>query len=81
MAAGCVPVVIDQAGQREIVRQGVDGYRWSTLEELEARTRELAADPDLCGRLGAAAVQRAQAFSEDAFRRRWHEIAIRAGLA
>jgi glycosyltransferase involved in cell wall biosynthesis len=81
MAAGCVPVVIDQAGQREIVRQGVDGYRWSTLEELEARTRELAADPDLCRRLGAAAVERAQAFSEDAFRRRWHKIATRAGLA
>jgi glycosyltransferase involved in cell wall biosynthesis len=81
MAAGCVPVVIDQAGQREIVRQGVDGYRWSTLEELEARTRELAADPDLCRRLGAAAVERAQAFSEDAFRQRWHEIATRAGLA
>jgi hypothetical protein len=72
--------VIDQAGQREIVRQGVDGYRWTTLEELEARTRELAADPGLCRRLGAAAVGRAQAFSEDAFRRRWREIAERAGM-
>ncbi len=80
MAAGCVPLVIDKAGQREIVRQGVDGYRWTTLEELEARTRELAADPELCHRLGTAAVERAQAFSEDAFRRRWREIAERAGL-
>jgi glycosyltransferase involved in cell wall biosynthesis len=80
MAAGCVPVVIDQAGQREIVRHGVDGYRWTTLGDLEARTRELAADPELCRRLGAAAVERAQAFSEDAFRRRWREIAERAGL-
>jgi len=80
MAAGCVPVVIDKAGQREIVREGVDGYRWTTLGELEARTRELAADPDRCRRLGAAATQRAQAFSEDAFVRRWEEIAGRLGL-
>jgi glycosyltransferase involved in cell wall biosynthesis len=80
MAAGCVPLVIDKAGQREIVRQGVDGYRWTTLDELEARTRELAAAPELCRRLGASAVERAQAFSEDAFRRRWREIAERAGI-
>ncbi len=80
MAAGCVPVVIDKAGQREIVRQGVDGYRWTSLEELEARTRELAADPALCRRLGAAATERAQEFSEEAFVRRWEEIASRLDL-
>jgi glycosyltransferase involved in cell wall biosynthesis len=44
MAAGCVPVVIDKAGQREIVRHGTDGYRWTTLDELEAWTRQLAGD-------------------------------------
>jgi glycosyltransferase involved in cell wall biosynthesis len=81
MAAGCVPLVIDKAGQREIVRQGVDGYRWSTVEELEARTRELAAAPERCRRLGEAAVERAQSFSEGAFRQRWREIATRAGLS
>ena len=30
MAAGCVPVVIDKADQREIVRHVTDGYRWTT---------------------------------------------------
>ena len=35
----------------------------------------------LCRRLGTTAVERAQAFSEDAFRRRWREIAERAGLS
>ena len=34
MAGGCVPVVIDLAGQREIVKAGVDGFRWSTPEQL-----------------------------------------------
>jgi len=80
MAAGCVPVVIDKAGQRETVRQAVDGYRWSTLEELEARTRELVADPRLRERLAASAIDRAQQFSEEAFAARWRSIAARLGL-
>jgi glycosyltransferase involved in cell wall biosynthesis len=80
MAAGCVPAVIDKAGQRESVRQGVDGYRWSTLEELEARTRELAGDPALRERMAASAIGRAQQFSEAAFAARWRSIATRLGL-
>ena len=51
MAAGCVPVVIDKAGQREIVRHGTDGYRWTTLAELEALTRMVAGDEALRARL------------------------------
>ena len=57
MAGGCVPVVIDRAGQREIVRDGVDGFRWSSLDELAERTlrvgrRRAAAQP--AGGLGGA---------------------------
>jgi glycosyltransferase involved in cell wall biosynthesis len=80
MAAGCVPVVIDKAGQREIVRHGTDGYRWTTLGELEALTRRLAGDDELRGRLAAAAVERAGAFSEEAFVACWRQIAARLGL-
>jgi glycosyltransferase involved in cell wall biosynthesis len=80
MAAGCVPVVIDKAGQREIVRHGTDGYRWTTLEELEALTRRLAGDDELRRRLAAAAVERAATFSEEAFVARWRQIAARLGL-
>jgi glycosyltransferase involved in cell wall biosynthesis len=80
MAAGCVPVVIDKAGQREIVRHGTDGYRWTTLAELEALTRRVAGDEPLRARLAAAAVERAAAFSEEAFATRWREIAASLGL-
>jgi glycosyltransferase involved in cell wall biosynthesis len=80
MAAGCVPVVIDKAGQREIVRHGTDGYRWTTLAELEALTRMVAGDEPLRARLAAAAVERAAAFSEEAFATRWREIAAGLGL-
>ncbi len=80
MAAGCVPVVIDKAGQREIVRDGVDGYRWSTPAQLQERTVAVASDETLRARLAASAVQRAQLFSEAAFVDRWRAIAAAHGL-
>lgn len=80
MAGGCVPVVIDRAGQKEIVRDGVDGFRWSTPAQLIARTVEIAGDETLRARLSASSVERAQAFSEDAFADRWHEIAAKHSL-
>ncbi|ABD10105.1 glycosyltransferase [Frankia casuarinae] len=80
MAGGCVPVVIDRAGQREIVRHGIDGYRWTGPEQVASFTRRLAAEDGLRGRLAAAAIERAQTFSDAAFARQWREIAIRHGL-
>lgn len=80
MAGGCVPVVIDRAGQKEIVRENVDGFRWSTPEELLSRTAEVAGDEALRARLAGAAVARAQEYSEDAFAERWHDIVAKHGL-
>ncbi|HEV2889472.1 MAG TPA: glycosyltransferase [Frankiaceae bacterium] len=80
MAGGCVPVVIDRAGQREIVRHDVDGFRWSTPAELAQYTRMIASDDALRARLAGSAVKRAAAFSEDAFAERWREIAKDLGL-
>jgi glycosyltransferase involved in cell wall biosynthesis len=80
MAGGCVPVVIDRAGQREIVREGVDGYRWTSVTQLSARTRQVAADEELRAKLSASAVTRAQEYSDEAFAARWREIAKRRGL-
>jgi hypothetical protein len=75
-----VPVVIDRAGQKEIVREGVDGFRWSTPEQLLERTVQVAGDEQLRTRLAASSIDRAQAFSEDAFADRWHAIVAKHSL-
>ncbi len=67
MAAGCVPVVFDSGGQREIVTHGVDGFLWRTLDDLRRLTTGLARDEGLCHRMAAAARLRAGAFSADIF--------------
>ncbi len=80
MAGGCVPVVIDRAGQREIVRHGLDGLRWTSPEQLASFTRRLATEDGMRARLAASAVARAQEFSDAAFTDRWREIAARHQL-
>lgn len=75
MAGGCVPVVINRAGQREIVRDGVEGFRWNTREQLATQTQDLAADEELRQKMSDAAVLRAQDFSDLAFGKRWRAIA------
>lgn len=80
MAGGCVPVVIDRAGQKEIVREGIDGFRWSTADQLIARTVQLAGDDALRARLAASSAARAHDYDEQAFADRWHAIAAAHGL-
>jgi hypothetical protein len=65
-----VPVVIDAAGQVEIVEQGVSGYRFATLEGLLTHTEHLIAEPAWRHQLSLTAERRARAFGWDAFVRR-----------
>ncbi len=78
MSAGCVPVVIRKGGQPEIVRHGVDGFLWDTLEELGAYTRLLASDQGLWAKMSEAAQARARLFSREEYVRRMLD---RLGLA
>lgn len=67
MAYGCVPVVVGLGGQREIVQEGVTGYLWGTVAELESRTRDLMSDPQRVAALGQAAAASAARFGRDSF--------------
>lgn len=67
MAAGIVPIVFGAAGPAEIVRHGVDGYHWSTVDELVEVTERVASDPEEWNRLSESARTRAQEYSDAAF--------------
>jgi glycosyltransferase involved in cell wall biosynthesis len=62
MSAGLVPVVIDGAGQAEIVDEGRSGFRFAELDGLVEHTRRLIGDEGLRTRLAAAARARAADF-------------------
>ena len=44
MSAAAVPVVYSSGGQKEIVTNGVDGFRWDNVDEIVTQTRRLAND-------------------------------------
>ena len=68
MSAGAVPVVIDAAGQVEIVEQGVSGYRFAGVDGLVAHTELLIADPAWRATLASRRPgRRAETFGWDAF--------------
>lgn len=68
MLAGCVPVVFGEAGPAEIVRHGVDGFHWHTLEQLAEFTSVLMSDPAKRRQMADSAVTRGREYSLDRFR-------------
>ena len=73
MSAGCVPVVINKGGQREIVTEGC-GFRWDTLDELVERTEFLIKNPDAAERLRKNCIERSRLFSKEEFARKFKDI-------
>ncbi|MGI9646233.1 MAG: glycosyltransferase family 4 protein [Ilumatobacteraceae bacterium] len=63
MAAGAVPFVHGRAGPTEIVRPGIDGMHWETLDELAEHTVQLANDESRRDELAGSAVERASEYS------------------
>jgi len=66
MAAGCVPVVNDSGGPREIVTSDV-GRRWKTLEEAVHQISALAKDEALRRKLSSAAASSSKQYGPEAF--------------
>lgn len=67
MGAGCVPVVIDAGGQKEIVKNGINGFLWNNEKELIDRTREVISNIKLWQKLSLEAINNAQKFVGNRF--------------
>lgn len=67
MAAGCVPVVIDAGGQKELVRDGVEGYLWKNRSELVVKTSLIIRNRNLMEKFSRASQMRAKDYSNEKF--------------
>jgi len=67
MASGLVPVVIAKGGIPEIISDGIDGYLWTTIDELVFKTKSLIDSPDDLKRMSKKATGKCQKFSKDNF--------------
>ena len=67
MSHGCVPVVINAGGQKEIVNDNDNGFVWDTEEELIEKTHKVAVDKELYKRLSERAIESSARFSNERF--------------
>ncbi len=67
MSAGCVPVVINLGGQKEIVTPAENGYLWNTQEELLTVTEDLISNPQSMKELSLNAKYISDKFSKKRF--------------
>src|SRR5436853_342208 len=66
MAAGCVPIVHDSGGPREIVTNDV-GFRWRSLAVAAQQITMLGENDRLRGQFSAASASKAQQFRPEVF--------------
>lgn len=74
MAAGCVPLVFPEGGQKEIVDDKIDGAYWETKGELAEKTNFLINNKSLLKKYSLTAQKKAQQYSLDIFRNNLLEI-------
>lgn len=75
MQHGCVPVVFDGGGMREIVAEGRDGHLFSSIGMLLERSARLLADPELRQAMSAAARNGARRFARERFQEQVRRLA------
>jgi len=69
MAYGCIPFAVNRGGLREIIEHGVNGFLWSTVEELVELTKSLTSN-STAEHISSKARARSQEFSREKFRQR-----------
>jgi glycosyltransferase involved in cell wall biosynthesis len=74
MGAGVVPVVINAGGQKETVRDNIDGFLWDTKQDLREKTLKLVKDEKLWLKMAESSAKRAEHFARDRFCRELSSI-------
>jgi L-malate glycosyltransferase len=74
MRAGCVPLVINSGGQREIIQNPASGFLCEDMEELVRNSVAVARDERGWRELSRQAYIRSRAFGSETFERRVSEI-------
>lgn len=75
MSYGLAPFVVANGGPSSFVRDGVNGYLYRGLDDLEARVVAALAAPGQLTMVRRAAAVAARAFAEDVFAERWRRLA------
>lgn len=74
MAGGCVPLVVNKGGYKEIITSGLNGVLWNSGEEWLNETTRLMNDENKFQNFSQEAVRRASEFSQQVFMSKFMDI-------
>jgi len=74
MSAGSIPIVINTAGQKEIVKHGVNGFLWNSQSELINLTGNIASSEKIREGILNASITDAKSYEQKAFIERAKQI-------
>ena len=69
MAAGCVPVVYNAGGHKEIVHDGINGFTWNNPSMLISKTKKLISGNGVYRAVSNESKKESQKFSYEQFRK------------
>jgi len=67
MAAGCIPIITNAGGHREIIENNVNGFLWNNPGELYGYTKKISSDEKLRKQISEKAKEASQKFSYEKF--------------
>lgn len=76
MAGGCVPVVINLGGQKEIIEDGMSGWLWDSVEQLQAKTSLVINNKALREKMSLEARNRSKLFGKQEFVRKINALIV-----
>lgn len=74
MSGGCVPIVFNGGGQKEIVGEGENGFLWRTKDELVSKTLAVINNENIRKAISISAQERSKNFSKGKFCEEINEI-------
>ncbi|MFC1625711.1 glycosyltransferase family 4 protein [Patescibacteria group bacterium] len=74
MAAGCVPIVFEAGGQKEIIIGGENGLLWKNIAKLSENTKKLIMDSKLLRSISKKAIEDSKKYSNERFEKEVLEI-------
>lgn len=74
MAAGCVPLVCQKGGQKEIVDHSLNGFLWTEKEDLVKYTQAIIKNDFLRKKISSEAIKKSQEFSQEKFCQKFQQL-------
>jgi glycosyltransferase involved in cell wall biosynthesis len=67
MASGCIPIVINKGGQKEIIKDGVNGFTFNDVAELKQKTLFVIEHDKDMAKIRLQAIKDSKKYSDEVF--------------